>query len=81
MNTTMFATYAVKTARGDFHTVVVPDRTSVRHGLALQYENERAGETWDQTPMPYKNWGYENALAYQLANHEAFSRVKRGGKF
>lgn len=56
----------------------IPERTTVRHGLAEQYELGRAADSWDNVPHPFTNWGYANRLAWELANIDRLSAIKTG---
>ncbi len=60
-----------------FLDTIVMDRASVRHALAEIIElGPRAEGAWDSISHPFTNWGYENRLAYQLANHTAIATAK-----
>ena len=72
------STISVRIGESDlFLDTVVMERASVRHGLAEVIElGSRAEGAWDSISHPFTNWGYENRLAYQLANHTAIAVAK-----
>lgn len=61
----MWASIGDRLPNGTFASHNVPERQTVRHGIALDIELGRA-RVHDAQQHPFKNWGYQDYLAYHL---------------